>query len=210
MRFLNSQDITQYEALVEKAFAPNHALANWFLLQLPTVDAFRNLDDHEKQRLCQHDLRVAPVLAAINLGKLIVKSPRKLYGKAYSSMMVGHNMIEEYAGDDQESVMVIVTDPHNDIIAKKKMFMGGNIECRLYLNQIFRYALLHNACGLILVHNHPSGDVVPSDCDEQFHNRIQKAGKLIGVRLVDFLIVGADRYFSWSEGLAAINSLKSV
>lgn len=207
--FLSNSNL-QYELMVKQVFSPDGRLAAWFLQQAPTVDDFRNLDDQTKSRLGAHDRRVKKALMAIELGRLIVKSPRDLCGRAYSSMMVGQEMIEEYAGDNQESVMVLCTDPHNDILAKRKMFMGGSVECRLYVDHIFRFALLHNACGLILVHNHPSGDVAPSDCDEQFRSRVQKAGQLLGVRLLDFLIVGADHYFSWSEGMAAINSLKSV
>lgn len=210
MLFLHDQNNSQYQYLINQLFTHNNQLAAWFLQQVPTIDDFRNLDDLSKQQLRAYDVQVAQVLTAIELGQLITKSPRRLYGKAYSSDMVGHAMINEYAGDNQESVMVICTDPHNDIIARKKMFIGGSIECRLYLDRIFRFALLHNACGLILVHNHPSGEVVPSECDEQFQRRVQRAGKLIGVRLLDFLIVGANHYFSWSEGMAAMKSLKSV
>lgn len=208
--FLHNQNNSQYQSLIEQVFISNRDLANWFLTQVPTVDDFRNLDDQSKQRLRDHDPQISLVLSAIDLGRLIVKSPRQLCGKAYSSDMIGHAMIDAYAGDNQESVMVICTDPHNDIVAQQKMFMGGSIECRLYLDRIFRFALLHNACGLILVHNHPTGDVTPSECDEQFQKRAQRAGKLIGIHLLDFLIVGAGHYFSWSEGMAAMNSLKSV
>lgn len=202
--FLDNQENERYQSTIKRLLVSSQKLTTLFLKLAPTIDEFRNLDDQKRQDLRSLDDRVANLLDAIELGKMIVKSPRHLLGQSYSSMMVGHTMIEEYAGDNQESVTVICTDPHNDIIAKTKMFKGGEVECRLYLDRIFHYALLHNACGIILVHNHPSGDVAPSDCDEQFRNRVAKAGRLLGVPLLDFVIVGADCYFSWAEGKAAL------
>lgn len=117
---MHDQNNSQYQYLINQLFTHNHQLAAWFLQQVPTIDDFRNLDDLSKQQLRAYDVQVAQVLTAIELGQLITKSPRRLYGKAYSSDMVGHAMINEYAGDNQESVMVICTDPHNDIIARKK------------------------------------------------------------------------------------------
>ncbi len=65
---------------------------------------------------------------------------------------------------------------------------------------VFKAACLSNAAGLILVHNHPSGDPTPSGDDRALADRLRQAGELLGVQLLDFLIVtDTDRYFSFKE-----------
>ncbi len=63
---------------------------------------------------------------------------------------------------------------------------------------VFKAACLSNAAGLILAHNHPSGDPTPSGDDRALADRLRQAGELLGVQLLDFLIVtDTDRYYSF-------------
>ena len=64
--------------------------------------------------------------------------------------------------------------------------------------EIFIKALLCGAAGIILAHNHPSGDVTPSKDDATVYQRIKEAGKIIGVDLLDNLVIG-NGYFSFKE-----------
>lgn len=64
--------------------------------------------------------------------------------------------------------------------------------------EIFIRALLCGAQGIILAHNHPSGDVTPSEEDRAVYERIKKAGKLLGIQVHDNIIVG-NGYFSFAE-----------
>lgn len=64
--------------------------------------------------------------------------------------------------------------------------------------EIFIKALLCGATGIILAHNHPSGDTTPSKDDMVVYERIKEAGKIIGVDLLDNLVIG-DGYFSFKE-----------
>jgi DNA repair protein RadC len=61
-------------------------------------------------------------------------------------------------------------------------------------------ALLANAAAIILTHNHPSGDVNPSADDVQLTRRLVDAGTLLGVDVLDHIIVGDGRYYSFKEG----------
>lgn len=65
--------------------------------------------------------------------------------------------------------------------------------------ETFRKALLGSAAAIILVHNHPSGDPVPSAEDRQITTRLRDAGTLIGIRVLDHVIVARDRYFSFTD-----------
>lgn len=64
--------------------------------------------------------------------------------------------------------------------------------------EIFQKALLCNATSIVLVHNHPSGDVTPSKVDMDFHNKVRKASAIMDVPLLDSLIVG-DGFWSLKE-----------
>lgn len=65
---------------------------------------------------------------------------------------------------------------------------------------VFKAACLSNAAGLILAHNHPSGDPTPSGDDRALADRLRQAGELLGVQLLDFLIVtDTERYYSFKQ-----------
>ena len=65
--------------------------------------------------------------------------------------------------------------------------------------EIFIEALRYQAVSLILVHNHPSGDPEPSEEDRLLTRRMEEAGKLIGIRLLDHIIIGDASYVSFRE-----------
>jgi DNA repair protein RadC len=111
-------------------------------------------------------------------------------------------MMDRLSGESQESLFVVGTDIHNDIIDIKKMFVGGLSECNVYPDQIFRRALLQSAHGIAVVHNHPSGTVEPSAADMAMIKRLENGCKLLGLTFLDFLIVARDNYFSWRENQA--------
>lgn len=60
-------------------------------------------------------------------------------------------------------------------------------------------ALLCGACHIVIAHNHPSGSVTPSEEDKTVYRRLSDAGKLIGIDLIDFIIVGGKSYYSFTE-----------
>lgn len=197
-------DVSQssYDQLIKKYFCNSPETADWFLEIVPTPDDFRDLSIGDKKRLMTRDPnRVGALFCAAELGAVVVKSPRNIFGHAYSSQMVGRLFMDEYCGEVQESVTVLCTDVHNEIIARRQIFIGGSSQCSLYPDQVFRYALKHCASGVIIIHNHPSGNVEPSDNDLMMASRNERAGNTIGIRLVDFLIVGKDQYYSWREDM---------
>ncbi len=72
--------------------------------------------------------------------------------------------------------------------------------------EIFRYALLKDAAGLILLHNHPSGDPEPSEDDYSITRRVYETGELIGINLVDHIIIGDNCYYSFRDNLFFANN----
>ncbi len=65
--------------------------------------------------------------------------------------------------------------------------------------EIFLSAVSYHAVGILLVHNHPSGDCTPSQADVDFTQRVKEAGELLGIPLLDHIIIGDCKYLSFRE-----------
>lgn len=65
--------------------------------------------------------------------------------------------------------------------------------------EVFKAAILANAAALILVHNHPSGDPEPSAEDRAITERLKQAGELLGIRVLDHVVIGDDKFRSFAE-----------
>ena len=65
--------------------------------------------------------------------------------------------------------------------------------------EVFLAAMSYHAVGILLVHNHPSGDPAPSQADLDFTQRILEAGELLGISLLDHIIIGDCRYLSFRQ-----------
>lgn len=174
-------------------------LCQRFLKKCPTPLAIKRLSKAERQEMLQWDSRMKPFFAALELGQQVAKSHAKIIGHAYSSIELGRSLVERFQGAEQESVCVACTDVHNEIVAFEPLFIGGQSECVLYPDRIFSYALRQSAHGIIMIHNHPSGDVKPSEQDLMFTDRLQRGCSLLGLHLLDCMIVGRDSYYSWRE-----------
>lgn len=100
----------------------------------------------------------------------------------------------------EEHVYMIAMNAKNKPLGIFEVSHGAVNQSICNPREIYVRALLCGAVGIILVHNHPSGDTRPSEEDIAVYNRIQEAGKLLGISLLDSLIVGDD-YFSFAESL---------
>ena len=106
-----------------------------------------------------------------------------------------------YSGlsDDQEHFCVMFLDSVNNITGFKVLFSGGMNATTVDLKVVFRNALLFGARNLILVHNHPSNSLNASKEDIQITQEIKQAGKLLGVRTLDHIILINNSYLSMAD-----------
>lgn len=133
----------------------------------------------------------------------LVKESRVLFDAKVSSPAVVAKMIKQMTdGSDRELVYVVSVDSKNKPIATELISMGGVNSSIVDIGNIFKHALLANATGVIIAHNHPSGDVTPSVEDIRITKRIEEAGKLLSLPLLDHVVVGdieTDVYYSFLE-----------
>lgn len=100
---------------------------------------------------------------------------------------------------EQEQLVVMYFDTKCRLIKDKILTTGTINQSLISSREIFVEALKCNAVNIVLVHNHPSGDCVPSREDCSVTKKIQEAGKLIGINLIDHIIIGDRKYTSLKE-----------
>lgn len=100
---------------------------------------------------------------------------------------------------DREIVAVMSVDTKCTPLAVEVASVGGLDACMIDPRIIFKHALLSNAAAVICFHNHPSGEPKPSMEDGKVTERLCKAGKLLGVNLLDHIIIGDGTYYSFRQ-----------
>ena len=99
-----------------------------------------------------------------------------------------------------EVFAILCLSTKHRVIAYHEVSRGTLDATLVHPREVFKAALLSNAASIILTHNHPSGDPTPSPDDHHLTRRLVDAGRLIGVEVLDHIIVGDGRYFSFREG----------
>jgi len=100
---------------------------------------------------------------------------------------------------DREIMWILHLNTKNKIIKKEMVAMGGVDSCRVILGLALRGVVANGVGTIISVHNHPSGETVPSQEDRQFWMSLNDACLLLGIRALDHMILGSDGYYSLEE-----------
>lgn len=117
-----------------------------------------------------------------------------------SSSKDAYNILQPIIGDLMiEEFWVIYLSRSNKILSKEKISQGGITGTMVDNRLIFKHAIELNAVSLIISHNHPSGNIQPSNSDIQITHEIKKAGNLLNIILVDHLIVTQTSFFSFAD-----------
>jgi DNA repair protein RadC len=99
--------------------------------------------------------------------------------------------------EDREHAVVLFLDVRHRLLGSRWTAAIGTVTgVEMGTREVYREALLRGAVSLILAHNHPSGDPTPSRQDIEITRRFREAGDLIGVRLLDHIVIGADGFVS--------------
>lgn len=93
---------------------------------------------------------------------------------------------------EHEVFVAMWLDAQNRLIASEELFRGTLTQTSVYPREVVKLALAHNACAVILAHNHPSGLAEPSRSDEVLTLSLKQALALVEVKLLDHFVIGAD------------------
>jgi len=108
-------------------------------------------------------------------------------------------VMQELRYEHREYVVLLILDVRMRITDRITMFIGTAENATFSTRELFAEALKKKASSVIIVHNHPSGDPSPSDADIAVTRRAQEAGNLLDIPLLDHLIIGDFRYYSFRE-----------
>jgi DNA repair protein RadC len=147
--------------------------------------------------------KIAQIKAAIEIGRRFQEEKiEEEKSKIKSSKDVAEIMMPRMRDLKREVFKVLFLDSQNRIIEIEEI-IEGTVNCaHPFIREIFYQAIQKFATSIICVHNHPSGNPCPSEEDEKFTWRLLKAGEVLEVKVLDHIIIGDNRYFSFSdEGL---------
>ncbi|MDE6008414.1 MAG: DNA repair protein RadC [Muribaculaceae bacterium] len=100
---------------------------------------------------------------------------------------------------DHEEVWVLLLNRRNQVVKEICLTVGTSVASLFDVKKVIKYALLENAEGVILCHNHPSGGIEPSPQDRQITKELKNACDLMKLRMLDHLIVTSTRFFSFHD-----------
>jgi len=144
--------------------------------------------------------KAAQLLAAVELGRRIAKATPDERRTIGCPADAANMLIYQMSGLDQEYLYVILLDTRNRVIGKPLEVYHGSLNTSLIrAGEIFREAVKVNAAGLIVAHNHPSGDPSPSPEDVAVTRTLVEAGRLLDVEVLDHLVIGSQRFVSLKE-----------
>ena len=144
----------------------------------------------------------AKACTLVALGEICKRMNRKINTLNNIKLNTPNKVFEFYKNKVnriQEHFYCIYLDSSKKVIEEKLLFIGTANYSLVHPRDVFKEACLLNATGVICVHNHPSGEVKPSKEDILLTNRLVEIGRLMGIKVIDHIIIGDDKYYSFLE-----------
>jgi DNA repair protein RadC len=145
------------------------------------------------------EAKAISVAAALEIGrrKTSQEIPEKVSIKSSTDAYI---IFSEHLSDLRtEEFWVIFLDQKNQIIYKSQISKGGITGTVVDVRVLFKMALEHYATSIIVAHNHPTGNLKPSEADLKITNNIKNAGEILDIKLTDHLIIGENTFFSFQD-----------
>ena len=100
---------------------------------------------------------------------------------------------------DRERFYSVLLDVKNRVIGVEMVSQGSLEGAPVHPREVYKTALLASAASVIFVHSHPSGDPEPSVSDREVTKTLKEAGELMGIEVLDHVIIGRDKYYSFAD-----------
>lgn len=117
----------------------------------------------------------------------------------FDTHIIGSSLVSRYGRLMQERLGAVLLDSRHRVLQQKEIFVGTINNALVSTKDIIRFALLEYGTGLVIYHNHPSGNPAPSAEDESFTQKLRFSLNACDIELVDHLIIGAHSYFSMKD-----------
>lgn len=142
--------------------------------------------------------KIARIGATLELARRMSAEPKEKVSR-YDSATLGRQLVAGISHFTQEHFGVALLDARQRIVRQQELFIGTLDKTAVSTREVIRVAMIEHAKGVVVYHNHPSGDPTPSEDDVQFTCRLRDALEVVDVDFVDHLIIGAHRYLSMKD-----------
>ena len=168
---------------------------------LKEIKNLSNLSNYSYSSLARIDgigpVKAITLLSAIELGKRVLKNT-KIPIKIVNDQDIYNLYKYDFINETQEKLLGIFLDNKNQIIASETIFIGTVNSSTVHPREIFKLAIKYSAVKIIILHNHPSGNPVPSNADNLFTEKLIASGKLLDIPVIDHLIMGNNSYYCYN------------
>ena len=145
------------------------------------------------------EVKALHLLAAFELGRRLGALPARARPAVRTPADAAALVMPDLRFQETERFWVLLLNTKNEVLDRIEVSRGGLASSPVHPREVFKPAVRHSAAGVILVHNHPSGDPSPSQADLAITARLGRAGGLMGIPIIDHIIVGDGRFVSLRE-----------
>jgi len=175
-------------------------LANHTLAAIGGIAGLARVGSDELQRIGGiGPARAAQLLAAVELGRRTVANAAGTRAQMTSPRVVAEFLLPQYGNRRVEQFGVLLLDTKHRVLRCTVLSVGTLDASIVHPREVFREAVAAGAAAIVLFHNHPSGDPEPSTEDTRLTERLMAAGVMMGINVLDHVILGDARYFSYRE-----------
>lgn len=143
--------------------------------------------------------KVAQLKACLEIGRRIGSQKWETGQPLHSAEDVYQHFRENLGREKRELFYVVLLNNKNRKIREVKVSEGSLTASLVHPREVYNPVIRESAAAVIFVHNHPSGDPAPSAEDIDITKRLKEVGDVMGVRVLDHVVIGHDRYFSFNE-----------
>jgi len=145
------------------------------------------------------EAKAISIIAALEIGRRRDDTEAKAIESILSSKDA-YNLMRRHLVDlNHEEFWIILLGRASKVLGKELISKGGLSGTVADPKIIFHIALQHQASGIILIHNHPSGNLKPSQLDISLTKRLSEAGRMLDIQILDHLIIGDTGYYSFGD-----------
>lgn len=145
------------------------------------------------------EAKAISIIAALELGRRRKEQDRPLRARVTCSRDAYNEMIPHLSDKPHEEFWILLMNRANEILRPVPISTGGVSGTVADPKIIFKQAIEHLASSMILVHNHPSGNLTPSQADKDLTRKLRDAGKLLDIPVLDHLIFTDKAYYSFAD-----------
>lgn len=146
-------------------------------------------------------VKAIEILASLELGRRVYYRNVKQKIKLNNTTIVFEYFKNLFINETQENFYALYLNTKTELISYKLLFKGTINTSVVHPREIFKHAFLESANSIIVIHNHPSNNTMPSKEDIELTNKLFEIGNIMAIPVIDHIIIGINNYYSFYENM---------